>query len=124
LSVFGFVPATATALPVTLILPTVFLPFDLTFTGTSASTNALHAEPVSADGVFRVKVAGWDLNLRVLRPLGGVQPDRPGWLMHRRALKAQTLLQAPSVSQVGSPSVHSRTFGLVAAFVPSVSRTT
>jgi hypothetical protein len=124
LSFFGFVPDNAVAEPVTLISPGFFLPFGLTFTGTLASMKLPQAEPSSRPGVFSVKVAGCDVNVSELRPLGAVQPATSLWSMQSRTLKSQTLLQAPSMSQVGSPSVHSRSFELLASLVPCVSSTT
>ena len=124
LSVWGFVPFGAFAIAVTSNTPALFLPFLLTFTGRGTVLNAVHCAPVSDAGVLRANDLGCDLNLSVASWLGGVQPGTVALLMQSRTFKVHTLLHLPSVSQVGSPSAHSRVFGFLSECVPSRSSTT
>src|SRR5262249_55126565 len=105
-------------------MPVLFLPFLLTFTGRLTFLNAPHCAPASCAGVFSVNVAGCDLNLSVASWFGGVQPGKVELLMQSRSLKAHTLLHLPSMSQVGSPSAHSRVFGFLTGCLPSTSANT
>src|SRR5262245_44800634 len=68
--------------------PVLFLPFLLTLTGRFTSCRAPHCGPVSRPGVFRVNVAGCDLNWRLCNWPGGAQPDSPPAPTPRRALRA------------------------------------
>src|SRR5262249_29191639 len=108
---------------VTLSTPVLFLPFLLTFTGRLVSLKAPHCAPMSC-GVFSVNVAGCDLNLSVASSLGGEQGGRVALLMQSRTFKAHTLLHAPSMSQLGSPSADSRVFGFFNGCLPSTSANT
>src|SRR4029077_8845971 len=104
--------------------PVLFFPFLLTFTGRLTSCLAVHCAPVRLPGVFRVNVAGCDLNCRLCSWLDGAQPEILGLLMHRCTLKAQTLLQTPSMSQVGSPSAHSSVLAFFRECIPSTASST
>jgi hypothetical protein len=73
----------AFAVAVTMNTPGLFLPFLLTFTGRFTSCCAPHCGPVRRPGVFRVNVAGCDLNWRLCSWLGGAQPEILGLLMLR-----------------------------------------
>src|SRR5262249_58656750 len=121
LSLFGFVLFGAFALAVTLSTPVLFLPFLLTFTGRLMLLDALHCGPVSCAGVFSANDAGCDWNLSVVSWLGGVQGGRVALLMQSRAFRTHTLLHLPSMSQVGSPSEHTRVFGFSIGCIPATS---
>src|SRR5262249_10121645 len=104
--------------------PVLFLPFLLTFTGRFTSCRAPHCGPVSRPRVFRVNVAGCDLNWRLCNWLGDAQPEILGLLMQRCTLKAQTLLHSPSLSQVGSPAAPSSVLAFFSECIPSTAIST
>lgn len=81
---------------------------------------APHAELSSALG----GVSAFFFTVTLLSLDGGVQPVNPVWLMQSWTPMVHFPLPHPSVSQLGSPSVHSSFFVLVAAEVPSVFRVT